>query len=305
MEKSSSNPSNSTSASSNAKKGKKREYSKRAPVWNHFTEFYDSSGKRMAKCNYCARVFNVSSNKCGTSPLNNHLPACPSNPNKESSNQTNLVFGNESKVDNESKVNLLAWKFDQQACRRAIVQMIIIDELPFKFVENRGFRSCMKIVQPLLVVPSRSTITRDCYEMYLYEKNKLKAEINREAVRICLTTDTWTSIQKINYMCLTAHYIDSNRNLQKKVINFCPVSSHKGVEIGRAVELCLLDWGFQNVFTVTVDNASSNDTAMEYLKGKFAKWGNLCVLNAKWFHVRCMAHVLNLVVQDGIKEVDG
>ncbi|XP_076889107.1 uncharacterized protein LOC143539778 [Bidens hawaiensis] len=33
-----------------------------------------------------------------------------------------------------------------------------------------------------------------------------------------------------------------------------------------AVELCLLDWGFQNVFGVAVDNASSNGTAMEYVK---------------------------------------
>ncbi|GJZ58327.1 ribonuclease H-like domain-containing protein [Tanacetum coccineum] len=45
--------------------------------------------------------------------------------------------------------------------------MIIIDKLPLKFVENEGFQRCIKMCQPTLVVPSRSTITRDCYQLYV------------------------------------------------------------------------------------------------------------------------------------------
>ena len=67
-------------------------------------------------------------------------------------------------------------------------------------------------------------------------------------------------------MCLTAHFIDQDWKLQKKIINFCLIPNHRGETIGRYVESCLYDWGIDRIFTVTVDNASSNDTAISYLK---------------------------------------
>ncbi|GKE05188.1 zinc finger BED domain-containing protein RICESLEEPER 2-like protein [Tanacetum coccineum] len=104
-------------------------------------------------------------------------------------------------------------------------------------------------------------------------------------------------------MCLTAHYIDNDWVLRKKVLNFCPISSHRGVDIGKAVEMCLLKWGIEsNVFTITVDNASANDVAVAYLKSKFINWEK-SVLEGKWLHVRCTAHVMNLIVQDGLSHI--
>lgn len=104
-------------------------------------------------------------------------------------------------------------------------------------------------------------------------------------------------------MCLTAHYVDNGWVLRKKVLNFCPISSHRGVEIGKAVEMCLIKWGIEsNVFTISVDNASANDKAVDYLQSKFANWDK-CVLGGKWLHVRCIAHIMNLIVQDGFRHI--
>ena len=69
-------------------------------------------------------------------------------------------------------------------------------------------------------------------------------------------------------MCITAHFIDDEWRLYKKIISFVPVSSHRGEYIAKALESCLLEWGLMNIFTVTVDNASSNDTAIAYFKKK-------------------------------------
>ncbi|XP_040934486.1 zinc finger BED domain-containing protein RICESLEEPER 2-like [Gossypium hirsutum] len=38
--------------------------------------------------------------------------------------------------------------------------------------------------------------------------------------------------------------------------------SHKGESIGMMIEKCLLNWGIDKLFTITVDNASSNDVAI-------------------------------------------
>ncbi|XP_019194888.1 PREDICTED: zinc finger BED domain-containing protein RICESLEEPER 2-like [Ipomoea nil] len=58
--------------------------------------------------------------------------------------------------------------------------------------------------------------------------------------------------------------------------------------------------GIKNVFTVTVDNASSNDIALGFFKNKLLSWGGSSV-RVQYMHMRCIAHVLNLVVQDGLR----
>ena len=94
--------------------------------------------------------------------------------------------------------------------------MIIVDELPFKFVEGERFRDLFAVTCPRFHIPSKRNVTRDCYDLYVFEKDKLKSFIKQTYQRVCLTIDTWTSIQRVNYMCLTCHFIDKNWQLQKK-----------------------------------------------------------------------------------------
>ena len=83
-------------------------------------------------------------------------------------------------------------------------------------------------------------------------------------------------------------------------MNFCQSPNHKGSTIGRVIESCLLDWGIEHVLPITVDNACSNDLSIAYLKDQFSL--RCKVLNNEFLHVRCFAHILNFVVQDGLKE---
>ena len=56
------------------------------------------------------------------------------------------------------------------------------------------------------------------------------------------------------------------------------------------------------VASITVDNASYNDLAVRNLEESLQQHRKL-PLNGKLFHVRCCAHILNLLVQDGISEI--
>ena len=54
------------------------------------------------------------------------------------------------------------------------------------------------------------------------------------------------------------------------------------------------------MFTVSINNASSNDGAITYLK-KLTNWNEL-VLDKDMMHMPCYAYILNLVVKEGLKD---
>ncbi|XP_057760663.1 zinc finger BED domain-containing protein RICESLEEPER 2-like [Arachis stenosperma] len=169
---------------------------------------------------------------------------------------------------------------------KALARMIIVYELPFKFVKGEGFRFYMSIVQPRFPLLGRITVAKDCWNLYISEKNRMKTVFKQSNQSVCLTT---------------AHYIDHDWKLQKRIINFCLIKNHKGETIGRKIERCLLGWGISRVFTITVDNASSNDTVISYLRTRMEDW-NLHPLKGEHLHVRCCAHILNLVVNESISK---
>ena len=78
---------------------------------------------------------------------------------------------------------------------------------------------------------------------------------------------------------------------------------YSGIAICDALSKCLVEWGIDDkVWTVTVDNASYNDVAIRMLKDNLS-YKNELPLGGKLFHVRCCAHILNLLVQDGLSQI--
>ena len=70
--------------------------------------------------------------------------------------------------------------------------------------------------------------------------------------------------------------------------------------ISDSIFTCLNHRGIQNkISTITLD---INDSAARHLKDSFSLKGNLH-FGGKIFHVRCCAHVLNLMVQDGLSMI--
>ena len=281
-----------------------RKSKRKAAYWEHYLEYLEN-GKLRAECKFCEKTFAADGNLNGSKNVKNHAEKClcnPVNKDKGKGKQTEFLFqpgeGDKDSEDGDGKLKY--GTVNLKEVREALIHMIIVDELPFKHVEKAGFKYLMSVACPRFHIPSRTTVARDCFQLYMSEKTKLK-ELLKNCQRICVTTDTWTSIQRINYMCITAHFIDNDWKLHKKIINFCPISSHKGEAIGKAVEACLESWGIEDkLFTVTVDNVSSNDLACAHLRRMVQRIG--CVSDGKFLHIRCIAHIINLIVWDGIKE---
>lgn len=67
----------------------------------------------------------------------------PKNPNKEvDKKQKTTVIGKTSE-DNPNSVSLKLVNFSQKRTKFTLAKIIIIDELPFKYVENEGFKMFM------------------------------------------------------------------------------------------------------------------------------------------------------------------
>jgi hypothetical protein len=57
------------------------------------------------------------------------------------------------------------------------------------------------------------------------------------------------------------------------------------------------------VFTIAIDNASANNNAINYMRRVLNKSKGTFV-EGEYLHMRCVAHVINLIVNEGLKEID-
>jgi hypothetical protein len=76
-------------------------------------------------------------------------------------------------VGEGSSGNLVIAKFNASKIRAAISKMIIVDELPFRFLEGARFRDFMKTVEPRFSISSCFTVMSDCFKLFMSEKEKL------------------------------------------------------------------------------------------------------------------------------------
>lgn len=204
------------------------------------------------------------------------------------------------KNQSEALDNSVKHAYNEKRCRRALAEFIICDEMPFSIVEKHGFKQLVKELEPQFPVPSRTIVARDCWQLYLGKIKVLKDVLKKCSNRVCLTTNCWTSNQNTNYLCLTAHFIDHDWILHKRILNFCMIENLCGHTIGKKVEECLLEWDIEKVFTITMDDVTANDTALVYIKKRLKNWKGL-VFRGDYLQVKCYAHALNLVVNEGLK----
>ncbi|XP_054786855.1 zinc finger BED domain-containing protein RICESLEEPER 2-like [Prosopis cineraria] len=181
---------------------------------------------------------------------------------------------------------------------------LVAIDLASNLVQDCGSENVSRKRKELEKKSKQSQVWEHFVKLPLEETNGeiLKQVLKKSVNRVCLTTDCWTSTQNFNYLCLTCHSIDPEWKLHKRILNFCMIENHRGDTIGKTIEKCLLEWGIEKVFTITMDNASSNDTALSYLKRRLRNCKGM-VCGGDYLQLRSCAHILNLVVNDGLKEL--
>ncbi|KAI7946014.1 hypothetical protein MJO29_012402 [Puccinia striiformis f. sp. tritici] len=270
-------------------------------VWDHFQRIVEGEIVK-AICNYCTSTLSATSTS-GTNHLRRHADKCfTEHGGVTSDRQTQLNFS--------ARPNSV-WIFSQDDTRQKLAEMTVRHEYTFKMVEHLehpGFITFMQTAQPKFMIPGRMTVRNDCVKLFTQLKAIQIAKMAK-VNHISLTTDLWTSSDLTGYMVVTAHYINENFSLNKSIVSFRPLlSPHTGQVIADRLSQVLIEWGALNKLAfITLDNASSNNLAVSRLQ-RFINDRSLVPgepATSPYFHVRCSAHVINLLVKDGFKQISG
>lgn len=138
-------------------------------------------------------------------------------------------------------------------------------------------------------VPKR-TWKSDNYKIY-------EVVLSSLLYRIVITSDCWKFLNGSHCFCATAHYIDDDWYLQKKIIGFIKFEfPHTATNLRHSLITSFPHSEFKEIFFHFFNNVSKNTTAIEHLKNYTTP-----ILDGKLFHVYCFCHIINLYMQDGLK----
>jgi hypothetical protein len=214
---------------------------KPSSAWEHFTRDETSSqDDPMSHCNYCRTAYKCYPKINETSSMLYHVTSCPKykiHKTRQDKSQQMFIFEAKKREANA----LMITKYDEKKIRHALTEMVIKDEMHFVFVDGTRFKKFMKIVEHRFNILSHFTVMRDCVKIYLRTKSDLKHMFMTNNQRVCLTINAWTSIQNMNYMCVTAYFINHQWTLHRRLLSFHQMSNQKGITIERALEECLVE----------------------------------------------------------------
>lgn len=222
---------------------------------------------------------------------------------------------------------------DKKYSDTCLTKWIVNASQPFSVVEDRDFIEYIASLREQYPLPTRNTVRNRILKLWKEEKARCRMELERDCSgkRVGITTDMWTSVAKRGYMVVTLHYVDTAWQMKSVIIAFKRVlyphtadrlAAHF-VEAVQEMSPRLLP----SIWAVTGDNASTNPAMVHHLNSIVPasiqsyresicpvdanSTGNSdCAETALWncedrpiVLLRCVAHVLQLAVKEGLLKV--
>nr|CAI5847868.1 unnamed protein product [Callosobruchus analis] len=168
--------------------------------------------------------------------------------------------------------------------------MIVKEYQPISIVEDAEFKRFTHMLNPGYALPTRKTVTNILLPaLYLSELERVKNNL-KIAESVCITTDSWTSANNESFTAVTAHYLTDNLEIRSHLLE-CIQSEerHTAENISTLLLQVVSTFFVENKITAcTTDNAANIVAA---------------VRGCQWRHIPCFAHCINLIVQEGVREI--
>jgi hypothetical protein len=166
--------------------------------------------------------------------------------------------------------------------------------------ESDAFEEYIKLAHnPRFSAVSRQTTGRDFTNYFTDCRAKLITSLESVS-SVAITSDIWSGNAKEDYLSVVAHYVNVEWQLEKRIIGFRLIDeSHSGQNIVERVLAVLEEYGLTaKIISVTLDNASSNTTAITRMSPKLSTY-----VGTMFLHQRCACHIINLIVKSALNVI--
>ncbi|KAF4609484.1 hypothetical protein D9613_012328 [Agrocybe pediades] len=173
---------------------------------------------------------------------------------------------------------------------RLFAAWILDESLPWTTGESPTLKKLFTYLRLQYTLPSDTTVRNQLAKIFAELHGKVTREFSNVKSKVAYATDTWTTRQMVyTFACTIGLFIDDDWKLIERVVDFKPldVEDHKGPAAAE---------------DLTTDNASVNDVLVA-TTGRLllARYG---IPFTPDMHIRCIAHVINLVVQSFLHALD-
>ena len=165
--------------------------------------------------------------------------------------------------------------------------MIALDNQPFSIVDNTGFENLVHLLETRYKLLSRRYFAEVAIpDIYKEVKDRVKDFLQHQQFVSC-TTDLWSSVAQDSMLSLTAHCISSDFNHKSFVLQSTEFNeSHTGGNIANLITTCLRSWRVENKLVCIVRDNGANFVAD--------------LRDSGLPNISCLAHTLQLVIDDGV-----
>jgi hypothetical protein len=149
------------------------------------------------------------------------------------------------------------------------------------------------------VLQSANTIRAHCMRRFQAARQNIKYLFSMSKSKIHISVDLWTSPNNYALLGIVAHWWDEEDVLRSALIALPKVyGTCTGANIGKAIIDTLDLYNItKRVGYFMLDNASSNDTAVDTVVKELCHRGISRTITAKQSRLRCTGHIINLVVK--------
>ena len=189
--------------------------------------------------------------------------------------------------------NNLVQGFDRKHFQRLLLEWVVEENHSFRVCEQGRLRRIFEYLNPLVKITdaniSRMTIRRQVLASYEAHKDRVAAVLQTSPGLIHVSFDGWRSGNRHSLYGVTCFFRDENSRPCKLVLGVPELRvRHHGHNIAAEILDVLTAYGIQDkIGYFTLDNAESNDKAMEVIGGELGFVGSTR-------RGRCFGHSLNL-----------
>ena len=188
-----------------------------------------------------------------------------------------------------------------------LVNWVIGEDMAFSSIERPLFQKIINDIPGIsLPFKSRNTLISRISSEFELDRTRLIEELATSSQTIALSLDGWTSNNDVPILAVIGHWLSESFAYKEAVLEFVEVEGAKtGENMGAIVLNLLKELNIETkLLSITGDNASNNETLVDAvengLRDQFPpsdNHTNTPRFQGQESYIRCLAHVLNLIVK--------